>query len=268
MTDWNTDPATGGCHAADAPKCRQCNGTGVINSGQMCLPCPECSQRSADIVRQYAADAPKEAPPAATSPRLTATLLRQERDEARTALESARAEVVAIQAERDTLAAWKKSASNVISEIDLQGVGKALGLKLGSGIGPAILPGIMALAADNARLRLLCQQLELARDERDSLLADHEEIGRVLGCNHIGDGLARCVRDLAAQLDELRDIDAECDTIAADKERMRVALVKLGTEARGQKFQSNMTLDHWVRRTVAEALNLSPEELEKEITGG
>lgn len=104
-----------------------------------------------------------------------------ERDDARIGLESARAEIVALQAflaatenqrqlfesqltgvererdrfiaERDTLAAWKESASTVLNGIDLQAVGKALGLPLGADIGPAILPGILSLAVANERMR-------------------------------------------------------------------------------------------------------------------
>lgn len=53
---------------------------------------------------------------------------------------------------------------------------------------------VESLGLENTRLRILCRELEIARDERDGYLRDLEDIGRTLGCNHIGDGLARCVR--------------------------------------------------------------------------
>lgn len=45
------------------------------------------------------------------------------------------------------LKAWKESAQAVLDEIDLQAIGKELGVKLGDPIGPAILPGIRAIKA-------------------------------------------------------------------------------------------------------------------------
>jgi len=50
-------------------------------------------------------------------------------------------------AERVTLLAWKAEAREVMDSIDIQAVGKELGVKLGRPIGPAILPGIRALKA-------------------------------------------------------------------------------------------------------------------------
>lgn len=48
------------------------------------------------------------------------------------------------------LEAWKESALAVLNGIDLQSVGKELGLKPGADIGPAILPGIRALKSKGA----------------------------------------------------------------------------------------------------------------------
>jgi hypothetical protein len=60
------------------------------------------------------------------------------------------------------------------------------------------------LATENGRLRNLCRQLESACDERDEMAADLREIGKAIGCGHIEDGLAHCVRDVAAERDALR----------------------------------------------------------------
>ena len=50
---------------------------------------------------------------------------------------------------------WKLEAMKVMSGIDIQAVGQALTLKLGADIGPAILPGILALKALKARIEHL-----------------------------------------------------------------------------------------------------------------
>lgn len=58
-----------------------------------------------------------------------------------------------IQAQADKIAEleeWKASAMAVMGSIDIQAVGKELGVKLGEPIGPAILPGIRALKLDLA----------------------------------------------------------------------------------------------------------------------
>ncbi len=54
---------------------------------------------------------------------------------------------------------------------------------------------IERLNLESGQLRTLCLQLEVARDERDAYLRDLKEIGRLIGCGHVEDGLARCVRD-------------------------------------------------------------------------
>lgn len=41
-------------------------------------------------------------------------------------------------------------------------------------------------------------------DERDDCLRDLKEIGRMLGCDHVHDGLAPCVRDVLNERDELK----------------------------------------------------------------
>lgn len=50
-----------------------------------------------------------------------------------------------IRAKIAELEIWKAEATEVMNGIDLQAVGKELGVKLGEPIGPAILPGIRAL---------------------------------------------------------------------------------------------------------------------------
>ncbi len=51
------------------------------------------------------------------------------------------------------------------------------------------------LNLENGQLRNLCLQLEVTHDERDAYRQDLEDIGRMVGCGHVEDGLARCVRD-------------------------------------------------------------------------
>ncbi len=58
---------------------------------------------------------------------------------------------------------------------------------------------IERLSLESGQLRTLCLQLEVDRDERDAYRQDLEEIGRLIGCGHIEDGLARCVRDALAK---------------------------------------------------------------------
>ncbi len=54
---------------------------------------------------------------------------------------------------------------------------------------------IERLSLESGQLRTLCLRLEVARDERDAYRQDLEDIGRMIGCGHVEDGLARCVRD-------------------------------------------------------------------------
>ncbi len=54
---------------------------------------------------------------------------------------------------------------------------------------------IERLNLEDGQLRNLCLQLEVARDERDAYRQDLEEIGQIISCGHVEDGLARCVRD-------------------------------------------------------------------------
>ena len=66
--------------------------------------------------------------------------------------------------ERDELAAWKESAMSVSAEMDIQEVGRLLGVKLGHPIYPAIESGI----------RELKQKLTIARAALENI-ADHNE---------------------------------------------------------------------------------------------
>ncbi len=58
---------------------------------------------------------------------------------------------------------------------------------------------IERLSLESGQLRTLCLQLEVARDERDAYRQDLEEIGQIISCGHVEDGLARCVRDVLAK---------------------------------------------------------------------
>jgi hypothetical protein len=62
---------------------------------------------------------------------------------------------------------------------------------------------IERLNLEAGQLRSLCLQLEIARDERDAYRADLDEIGRLIGCGHLEDGLARCVRDALEKAKEI-----------------------------------------------------------------
>jgi hypothetical protein len=68
-----------------------------------------------------------------------------------------------LEAERDALAYWKESAMQLQSTWDVQAIGKALDLKLGTDILPEILPGI-----------------ERLNKERDGLKVDLEEANALL----------------------------------------------------------------------------------------
>jgi hypothetical protein len=56
------------------------------------------------------------------------------------------------------LEAWKKSAAKILNECCLQEVGEELGVPLGQSIYAAILPGVRALKAENAKLRRALDQ--------------------------------------------------------------------------------------------------------------
>lgn len=64
----------------------------------------------------------------------------------------------------DRLTDWKESMMKVHSELDLQGIGTALELPLGSSIAPQVLPRIKELIEQNAELvaniQLLLQSLD------------------------------------------------------------------------------------------------------------
>ncbi len=46
------------------------------------------------------------------------------------------------------------------------------------------------------RLTALVDDGEVAAQERDAYRRDLEDIGRILGCDHVHDGMARCVRSV------------------------------------------------------------------------
>ncbi len=55
-------------------------------------------------------------------------------------------------------------------------------------------------------LRDLCRRHEADRDRADAYERDLTEIGRILGCNHLADGLVRCVSDLAAAREHVAEL--------------------------------------------------------------
>lgn len=52
-----------------------------------------------------------------------------------------------------------------------------------------------ALRDENDRLIELVREADFVKDQRDAYLSDLEEIGKIIGCGHIAEGLARCVRE-------------------------------------------------------------------------
>jgi|GEM_PF-1750269 len=56
------------------------------------------------------------------------------------------------QSQTQELTNWKESMMKVHNELDLQGIGHALGLPLGSPIAPQVLPKIIGLIEQNAEL--------------------------------------------------------------------------------------------------------------------
>lgn len=61
-------------------------------------------------------------------------------------------ELKSIQKEVQDLIERKESVMKILNEIDLQGVGKVLGIKLGSSIAPQVLPKIKELVDQNRKL--------------------------------------------------------------------------------------------------------------------
>lgn len=78
--------------------------------------------------------------------------MKASRDEARTALTHATAEVERLTKERDNLAEWKRQMLLVESEWDLQELAKSFGATLGQSCRKAVLKGITTLRAANAEL--------------------------------------------------------------------------------------------------------------------
>lgn len=60
---------------------------------------------------------------------------------------------------------WKESMMTIHNELDLQGIGDALGLKLGSSIAPEVLPKINELVDRNRELMEMLQQLKESLDD-------------------------------------------------------------------------------------------------------
>ncbi len=56
--------------------------------------------------------------------------------------------IIELTAQRDQLTSWKQQAITVLNEIDLQEIGKVLGVGLGESVGPHILPAIKKLTAE------------------------------------------------------------------------------------------------------------------------
>lgn len=56
------------------------------------------------------------------------------------------------QSQTQELTEWKESMMKVHSELDLQGIGNALGLPLGSSIAPQVLPKVKELIEQNTEL--------------------------------------------------------------------------------------------------------------------
>ncbi len=91
------------------------------------------------------------------------------------------AELVELQQCRDhwkisyeELRQWKESAMTVLSKIDLQAIGKEIGVKLGEDISPKVLPAIKELK----------RELEEAERESDRLTMIAEEISKQATIEH------------------------------------------------------------------------------------
>ena len=61
----------------------------------------------------------------------------------------------------DRLTDWKESMMKVHNELDLQGIGKALGLPLGSSIAPQVLPKVKVLIEQNTELVEMLERAKL-----------------------------------------------------------------------------------------------------------
>ena len=68
------------------------------------------------------------------------------------------------QSQNQALTDWKESMMKVHSELDLQGIGTALGLPLGSSIAPQVLPKVKELIEQNRELK---EMLEAVADARE-----------------------------------------------------------------------------------------------------
>lgn len=71
-----------------------------------------------------------------------------------------------------------------------------------------------------AEVSRLNAELETAEAEREAYRLDLQEIGNIIGCGHISEGLARCVRDL---------VDTPKPDLEAMLERYRFFVGKLAT---------------------------------------
>jgi hypothetical protein len=82
-----------------------------------------------------------------------------------------------LQAEKDDLERWKTEAIQVEMSWDIQAVGDALGMRIGTFIRPKILPAIQALQAEKAELvealRTTYSYTDGIDDEVEALLAKH-----------------------------------------------------------------------------------------------
>lgn len=89
----------------------------------------------------------------------------------------------------EELELWKESASRVLSQIQLQEVGRSLGLPLGIDIAPRILPAILELLKDRKRLefvvRMRLLQFVPPFSDIDHWRVTDDSIG---GCPVIGEG--------------------------------------------------------------------------------
>jgi hypothetical protein len=77
------------------------------------------------------------------------------RDALQEEIAALRAELAARDAEIEELRRWKSDVMSVFAKLDLQEIGKVLGVVVGGDISSCVLPGILARDAEIARLRVL-----------------------------------------------------------------------------------------------------------------
>src|SRR5690606_9442973 len=83
----------------------------------------------------------------------------------------------------DRLTDWKESMMKVHSELDLQGIGTALGLPLGSSIASQVLPRVKELIAQNGELVKMLQRF--IDNNMMSVTADEEAKELLTKYNHL-----------------------------------------------------------------------------------